>query len=315
VVDLLARNWPEANIVVWTRYPDLFSPPSPLVTIERFGQESEERVARYALWGSQVTFVPYYHFGSQKLWRRVLSLRAVTFTHDVGFAKTSDYFFAPRLVPKRFDQHEIINLLDLISLWPLARSLQPPGLDPQDEEFARLSERYPVLNERPYVTIHIDSSLEMKRWPEDRWEFVARRLAEETGALCCFIGAPATHDKAQVLCERLAPHATLNMCKLDLPELIALIAHARLAVGTCSGPKHLAYALRTPTFTLYGPESEHRWGAWFDRPLHGYMSSPVEYLSPREHAGLPPNHLMRLIPAEAAAEAIVAHYRRIDRAH
>lgn len=311
IVDVLAQNWPEANIVVWTRFPELFSPTSPMITVVGSREDDIKMVEAYAKWGSEVTFVPYYHFGPRQLWRRVLSLRAVTFSHDVGFTSIADYFYAPHRIEKRFDQHESLNLLELISLWPLAGSLLPPRLAPSQKSLDRLFQTYPVLRDQPYVTLHVDTALEMKKWPLERWEVVARTLTQELRVTICLIGSEKADCDAQLLQQKIGSEHVVNCCGLALPELVALLSQARMAIGPCSGPKHLAYALRTPTFTLYGAVPETRWGAWFDRNLHDYICSPVEYLSPREQQGLPENHAMLLIPAELAVERILAHYKRL----
>ncbi|MCX7626195.1 MAG: glycosyltransferase [Candidatus Sumerlaeaceae bacterium] len=311
IIDILSRNWPETNIVVWTRFPELIKPRSPMISVFGNTPPEIELVREFALWSSEITFTPYYHFGPQKLWRKVLSLRGATFSHDVGFPTVADYYHAPLRVPKRFDQHEVINLLELVSLWPLAGSLTPPRISPTEEAMSALHNRFPVLDERDYVTFHIDTALEMKRWPLDRWQYVAQAFVSETRARVCFIGTEKAREQAEILSRNLGGNHALNCCGLGLEELVALLAGAQMAVGPCSGPKHLAYALRTPTFTLYGAVPEHRWGAWFDRELHDYVSSPVEYLSAREQRGLPENHAMLLLPADEIARRVVEHYQRL----
>lgn len=311
VIELLTRNWPEANVVVWTRFPELFEKNSPMVTILGPSPLDEQLAANFALWGSQISFVPYYHFGNSALWRRAISLRAVTFTHDVGFSKVADYFYAPVRKEKRFDQHEVLNLLELFSQWPLAGSLTPPRLTVPEEVFRRIARKHPALLEAPYVTLHIDTALPMKQWPLDRWEYAAKAIHSETGANCVFIGTIDAAERARELVERLGKWA-VNLCGLSLSELIAVLGYAKMAIGPCSGPKHLAYALRIPTFTLYGAVSETRWGAWFDRPIHAYVTSPISYLSPREQTGLPENHAMLLIDAVTVAEKIIWHYRSLE---
>lgn len=311
IIDILSQNWPETNIVVWTRFPELIVSRSPMISVFGNTPFEIELVKEFALWSSEITFTPYYHFGSQKLWRRIFSLRGATFSHDVGFPSIGDYYHAPLRVPKRFDQHETINLLELISLWPLVGSLTPPQITPTEEAVTEIQRRFPALAERDYITIHIDTALEMKRWPLERWEHLARTFVSETGALVCFIGTEKAQDEADALCQRLGAEHAINSCGLALKELMALIASARMAIGPCSGPKHLAYALRTPTFTLYGAVPEHRWGAWFDRELHDYICSPVEYLSAREQCGLPENHAMLLLEAEEVTRRAIEHYKTL----
>ena len=108
------------------------------------------------------------------------------------------------------------------------------------------------------------------------------------------IGSADARANADAILACVDAKRGINLCgSTSIPQLIAPPSRrARLAVGGCSGPKHLAMALGTPTLTLYGPSSPVRWGPLFDRPLHAHVESPVGFLSPREHAGLPANHAM-----------------------
>ena len=58
----------------------------------------------------------------------------------------------------------------------------------------------------------------------------------------------------------------------DLSSLIALVARARVLVANDTGPAHVAYALRTPSVTLFGPSTDAgRWG-----PLDGERHAILE---------------------------------------
>jgi ADP-heptose:LPS heptosyltransferase len=58
----------------------------------------------------------------------------------------------------------------------------------------------------------------------------------------------------------------------ELSTLIALVARASVVVSNDTGPAHLAYALRTPSVTLFGPSTDAgRWG-----PLDGERHAVLE---------------------------------------
>ena len=50
--------------------------------------------------------------------------------------------------------------------------------------------------------------------------------------------------------------------QLNLLELAALTARARLFIGVDSAPMHIAAAMQTPVVVLFGPSGEHEWGPW-----------------------------------------------------
>ncbi|AXA35552.1 MAG: glycosyltransferase [Candidatus Hydrogenedentota bacterium] len=311
VVRLLAETWPHANIVVWTAFPEILRTTDPRIQIISTDPANEAEVQRYALCASQLNFVPYYHFGSRNLWRNILSTRGITFDTDVGFSKVSDYFLSAHRVHKRFDVHEHLNLLNLVSLWPLVGELQPPRLSPDPEVWEQLTSVYPQLRGQRFATLHVDTALEMKRWPVERWAYLGKICRDKLRLHSVFIGNLQASDIAEELVKELGHEHATNACGISLTQLISLIAHAKLAIGPCSGPKHIAYACQTPTFTLYGAVSETRWGAWFDRELHGFIRSPIQYLSPLEQTGLPENYAMLLISAEEAGEALLKHARKL----
>ena len=50
--------------------------------------------------------------------------------------------------------------------------------------------------------------------------------------------------------------------QLNLKELAALTAAARMFVGVDSAPMHIAAAVGTPTVALFGPSGDKQWGPW-----------------------------------------------------
>ena len=59
--------------------------------------------------------------------------------------------------------------------------------------------------------------------------------------------------------------------KLQIKELGALTARARLFVGVDSMPMHLAAAMGTPAVVLFGPSGEDEWRPW--RVKHRVVTS------------------------------------------
>ena len=110
------------------------------------------------------------------------------------------------------------------------------------------------------VVLHPGASAPSRRWPVDRFVAVARSLSERgltvvatgTGgesALCAELveraGLPPGHD--------LSGH-------LDLAQLAALVAAARLVLCGDTGVAHLASAYGTPSVLLFGPTAPDLWG-------------------------------------------------------
>ena len=103
----------------------------------------------------------------------------------------------------------------------------------------------------PYAVVHPGSSAASRRYPAERFGSAARAIAEASGLQIVFAGGPAEFDAvAEARAAMGAPAASLAG-QLELGELAALIAGARLVLCNNSGPAHLAAATGTPVVVLY----------------------------------------------------------------
>ncbi|MCX7018253.1 MAG: glycosyltransferase family 9 protein [bacterium] len=308
-LQMLTETWPQSRIRVLTKHPEVYQAADTHPCLQLLDAEKDDKyriinVARK----SDIVFAPYYHHGDPELWRNILCGRGVTFDCDVGFPKRRDYFIAGSIIHKDIRHHEILNLVKLFSQWPLAGDIKKPRIHCNEAAWLKLCSNHPELIVEPFVTIQIGTEMPMKVWPVERWERLAAEVINHLGCRVVLIGSQDQRQHALTLCGNLSNKHVANLVgKTNFNALVALLAHTRLAIGVCSGPKHLAMALGAPTFTIYGPTEPARWGALFDRHLHGFIRSPVGYLSPLEHMGLPPNHAMLQVTVDMAAEALFSH--------
>ena len=91
-----------------------------------------------------------------------------------------------------------------------------------------------------------------KRWPDERYAELARRLVSSHGADVVLVG---TKDAAP-LHDRIAALAGVPLLRAagatDLVQLAALLRRAALLVTNDTGPMHLAAAVGTPVLALFG---------------------------------------------------------------
>lgn len=103
--------------------------------------------------------------------------------------------------------------------------------------------------ERPHAVLLHATSAERKLWPEAHWIDLGRRLAAQ-GMTCVLPwGSTDEHERSARLV-RHVPRAVVPP-RLELPALAALLAQARIVVGTDTGLTHLAGALDTPVIGIY----------------------------------------------------------------
>ena len=104
-------------------------------------------------------------------------------------------------------------------------------------------------NDRP-VLLAPGASRNVKRWPIERFEAVARRLRDEMGAKIVIIGG-AVDAAMGAEFEKMSIDGLVNLTgKTSLLETMAILSRAALLISNDSGPGHLGAGLGTPTLVL-----------------------------------------------------------------
>lgn len=112
----------------------------------------------------------------------------------------------------------------------------------------------------PVLIIAPGGASAAKRWPQERYAAVARRLA--TGALNSariVVLSAATRDDeiaARIVSSLDADGVPASGAGLDLLAAAALSERATLCIGNDNALTHIAAAMGAPTLTLFGPTDE-----------------------------------------------------------
>ena len=96
----------------------------------------------------------------------------------------------------------------------------------------------------------------VKVWPG--FVALARRL-RDTGRPLVALAGPADHAVVRSLLDAGVVRDDSVARDWTLPEIAALLGHARAAVGNDSGPTHLAAAVGCPTVAIFGPTDPAVW--------------------------------------------------------
>lgn len=119
------------------------------------------------------------------------------------------------------------------------------------------------LSAKGFIQIHPASRWFFKCWPVGLNAELLRVLAAQ-GLKIVMTGAPDPRERGMVdaiLDQAKVPVVNLTG-ELNLSELGALTARARLFVGVDSAPMHIAAAVGTPCVALFGPSGDKEWGPW-----------------------------------------------------
>jgi ADP-heptose:LPS heptosyltransferase len=237
--------------------------------------------------------------------------KSATFASDVGFPRQTDYSLAARLQSKDFRNHELLNLLSLGHWISGNLVLEIPDFIVDADYFLKLNPVLAAWPAKSYFVLQVGAGLPTKEWPLDRSLALGQRISAYFDMPCAIIGDAAWAERVSYEAENHGLKRYFNLCgKTSVSQLIALLNGAQILIGPCSGPKHLAMALRVPTFTLYGPSEPERWGAFFDRDSHGSIRSPLR-LSPREMREYPVNATMLALEVETVSEAAIQFMRSL----
>ena len=153
-----------------------------------------------------------------------------------------------------------------------------PELRVREEDDRRALALLRLHPRKPLALVHPGASIPEKRWPGESYGQVAAGLVRR-GYEVAVTGSGGEEDLTRLVSE--ADPGSLNLGgETDLSTLIALVARASVVVSNDTGPAHLAYALRTPSVTLFGPSTDAgRWGP-LDEKRHAVLKgNPISSIA------------------------------------
>ena len=134
-----------------------------------------------------------------------------------------------------------------------------PELCVREEDYRQAGALLPDDLGKPLALVHPGASVPEKRWPGEAFGRVAEGLVRQSYTVA--VTGSAAEKR---LTHRVSEVATGSLDlggETGLSTLIALVARADVLISNDTGPAHLAYALKTPSVTLFGPSTDAgRWG-------------------------------------------------------
>jgi ADP-heptose:LPS heptosyltransferase len=112
----------------------------------------------------------------------------------------------------------------------------------------------------PPLVVNVGATKPANRWPPERFGELARALRAEFDAPVCFTGGAGDRAASEQALAAGGPGLVDIVGRTNLPELVALLARARLWIGGDTGPMHIAAACGTPVVALFGAADERRTG-------------------------------------------------------
>ncbi|MBV9454619.1 MAG: glycosyltransferase family 9 protein [Rubrobacter sp.] len=213
---------------------------------------------------------------STRLVIRFGARRTASFVGDEGDIRALDVG-----VPWDAEAHESRKLLLLaekaVGSPTGALGSPEPELHVREEDNWRARALVPPAKKHLAI-VHPGASVAEKRWPAQAFGRVAEALVCQ-GYAVAVTGSMGERKLTRCI-SGLAPGTMDLGGQTDLSTLIALVARASVLISNDTGPAHLAYALQTPSVTIFGPSTDvERWGP-LNRRRHAVLfGNPISNVS------------------------------------
>jgi heptosyltransferase-1 len=171
----------------------------------------------------------------------------------------------PRQAPASAHVSELAAaILSELHLGVELEPLQPSEL-PLSEEERQWAIRF--LSEQgltSFVVLNPGAAWVTKRWQPERYLEVARWLLKNTEQSIFVSWGPGEQELAEAITLPLQSERVVSSAS-SVRELAAIVEHARLFVGSDTGPYHVARSMGVPTLALFGPTDPARNGPFEER--------------------------------------------------
>ena len=127
------------------------------------------------------------------------------------------------------------------------------------------------LSHKPILTVSPVSRRNFNRWPLENYARLIEMIVEEFDFVPLVLTGPGEGDVADRLAALISGGESMSLNINSLGLLGAIFELAKFHIGNDNGPKHIAVACGSPTFTIYGPHSHISW-TYPDFGRHGFIT-------------------------------------------
>lgn len=168
-----------------------------------------------------------------------------------------------------------LSLLQPLGIQPREVTFPLPTVPEAEEKAAAILQEHQVSPQDRLVVLIPATRRPAKQWPAANFRLLAERLAERAGVRVLLLAGPGEERLLQGIAHDLEAHL-IPAPSASVPELVAFLRQAHLAVGNDTGPLHLAAVLGVPTIGLYGPTNP-LWNGPYG-PRVRAIRSPTEWM-------------------------------------
>ncbi len=181
--------------------------------------------------------------------------------------------------------HTVLSLPTFLGIPAQGDEIEFPLLPEDHQNAASLLQGIPS----PLIGLHPAARDITRRWMLDRFAATGTELQRRFGGTILILGEAEEQSTGEQLAQQIDAPCLNLVGKTSLVTLGAIIAHLSLLITNDTGPAHIAYALGTPTVTIFGASSPLLNGPLkvgpFRTLLHevecrpcGYATCPIGYV-------------------------------------
>jgi lipopolysaccharide heptosyltransferase II len=177
----------------------------------------------------------------------------------IGFGTNERRNLLTHAVGYSHEEYEIYSFLHLLE--PLLREdidfdVDQPFAKIDDSDIPDLARDMSEAR-RKVIAIFPGASVKERRWGGNKYGEVARRLSDE-GYLVIILGSKADRHEAAEIKEHAVNSVDLTG-KTSLKDAAQILKRCELLITADSGLMHIAYAVGTPTVSLFGSGIRNKW--------------------------------------------------------
>lgn len=155
---------------------------------------------------------------------------------------------------------------------------------------------------RGYAVLVAGAAHEVKRWPVEKFAALAEKLSAEALDVIA-VGTADEKDRIEKIAE-LAKVPVINLAgQTKIPELMAVLAGAKIVISNDTGPGHIAVALETDTVIICGPTNPARIGPYGKRDAVAAIDPPSRGNKVNSDD---PKHAIEEVPVELVFKKVLS---------
>ena len=268
IVRTLQRVWPKTRLTwvigrVEARLMSLL-PQVEFITIDKRHSLGSLLALRAALAGRRFDVLLH----MQLSLRASLASTVIRARRRIGFdrarARELQWLFTNERIAARRCEHVLDSFQGFLDTLGLPRAALEWNIPLPAE-----AQRYAGELTRARATLLISpcSSHALRNWPAERYAALAQHAAQKHGMQVILCGGPSVAERNMgAAIERACQVPLINQIGRDtLPQMLALLALARVLVTPDSGPAHMATMVGTPVIGLYAATRSARCGPYLSR--------------------------------------------------